>query len=292
MAKIAFIGLGNMGAPMAANLLAANHELTVFDLDNGAVKSLVDQGAMHATSATEAAIGKEFVISMLPAGKHVESVYLGETGVLQAIDKGTTIIDSSTIDAATARKVCKAAIDRDIEMMDCPVSGGVVGATEGTLAFMCGGSDNAFAKIKPILTSMGKNIFHAGDHGAGQVAKCCNNMLLSVLMIATSEALKLGEDQGLKPATLSEIMLSSSGKNWTLENYNPCPNIMSKVPSSNDYQPGFMVDLMCKDLGLAMETAEQTHSKIPMGELAKKIYFEHKDNGNGMLDFSSIFKIF
>lgn len=288
MATIAFIGLGNMGGPMAANLLKAGHQVTVFDLMPAAVEELTAQGASSAASAVEAVTGVDFVISMLPAGKHVEAVYMGENGLLDAVSNTTVIMDSSTIDAATARKVGAAAKDKGIGFMDTPVSGGVAAAAAGTLAFMCGGDAATFEQGKPILEAMGKNIFHAGDSGAGQVAKICNNMLLSVLMIGTSEALRLGADNGLDASKLSEIMLASSGRNWSLEVYNPYPGVMENAPASNDYQPGFMVDLMCKDLGLAMETAIQSASSTPMGALARSLYTAHQSQGNGQLDFSSI----
>lgn len=288
MATIAFIGLGNMGGPMAANLLKAGHKVTVFDLVPAAVAELVAQGAGSADTAVAAVKDVDFVISMLPAGRHVESVYLGENGLLGAVKKTTIIMDSSTIDAATARKVGATAKDMGIGFMDTPVSGGVAAAAAGTLAFMCGGDSATFEKGKTILQAMGKNIFHAGANGAGQVAKICNNMLLSVLMIGTSEALRLGVDNGLDASKLSEIMLASSGRNWSLEVYNPFPGVMEKSPASNDYKPGFMVDLMCKDLGLAMETAIQSASATPMGALARNLYTAHQSNGNGQLDFSSI----
>lgn len=290
MAKVAFIGLGNMGGPMAANLLKAGHEVTVFDLVPAAVQELQAQGASSADSATEAAKAVDYVITMLPAGKHVESVYLGDDGLLNTVAPGTVLLDSSTIDVATVRKVAEAANAKGIEVMDTPVSGGVAAATAGTLAFMCGGSEATFEKAKVILQGMGKNIFHAGDHGAGQVAKICNNMLLSILMTGTSEALQLGVDNGLDPSKLSEIMLASSGRNWTLEVYNPYPGVMPNAPASNDYKPGFMVDLMCKDLGLALETAAQSGSNTPMGSKAQELYNAHQEAGNGKLDFSSILK--
>ena len=288
MAKIAFIGLGNMGGPMAENLLKAGHAVTVFDLVPEAVEQLVNAGASSADTSARAVTDAEFVITMLPAGKHVESVYLGEEGLLNHVADGAVLMDSSTIDAGTARKVAEAANAKGIAVMDTPVSGGVAAAAAGSLAFMCGGSAETFAKGKPILEGMGKNIFHAGDHGAGQVAKICNNMLLSVLMVGTSEALQLGADQGLDPNKLSEIMLASSGRNWTLELYNPYPGVMATAPASNDYKPGFMVNLMCKDLGLAMETAEQSNSSTPMGKLANELFSNHAEQGNGERDFSSI----
>ena len=291
MAKVAFIGLGNMGGPMAANLLKAGHSVTVFDLVPAAVQELMDKGASSAPSALEAAKDVDFVVTMLPAGKHVESVYIGEEGLLSHVAPGTVLLDSSTIDVATARKVAEVAKEKGVEVMDTPVSGGVAAAAAGTLAFMCGGSEATFAKAKPILEGMGKNIFHAGDHGAGLVAKISNNMLLSILMTGTAEALQLGVDNGLDPVKLSEIMLASSGRNWTLEVYNPYPGVMPNAPASNDYKPGFMVDLMCKDLGLALETAAASGSNTPMGKQAQALYQQHQEAGNGKLDFSSVLNV-
>lgn len=292
MTKIAFIGLGNMGGPMAANLLKAGHEVTVFDLSADAVAKLQSQGASVAASASEAAKQKDIVVSMLPAGKHVESVYLAEGGILSVVSNETLLIDSSTIDAATAKKVALACADKGVQFIDAPVSGGVGGAQAGTLTFIVGGEKDAFDKAEPILSAMGKNIFHAGDHGAGQVAKICNNMLLSILMCGTAEALQLGVDHGLDPKVLSDIMLQSSGRNWTLELYNPCPDVMENVPSSNNYQGGFMVDLMAKDLGLAMDAALGSQSSTPLGTLARSLYAMHSLQGNGKLDFSSIFQMY
>lgn len=292
MATIAFIGLGNMGGPMAANLIKAGHEVTVFDLSADAVAKLQAQGASSANSASEAAQQKDVVVSMLPAGKHVESVYLADGGILSVVSTDTLLIDSSTIDAATAKKVAQACAAKGVQFIDAPVSGGVGGAQAGTLTFIVGGEDQAFSKAQPILAAMGKNIFHAGAHGAGQVAKICNNMLLSILMCGTAEALQLGIDHGLDPKVLSDIMLQSSGRNWTLELYNPCPDVMENVPSSNNYQGGFMVDLMAKDLGLAMDAALGSQSSTPMGTLARSLYAMHSLQGNGKLDFSSIFQMY
>jgi 3-hydroxyisobutyrate dehydrogenase len=293
MAKIAFIGLGNMGGPMAINLVKAGHQVCVFDLSEQAVAHLVENGAQTQNSAELCVKDAEYVISMLPAGKHVDGVYLSaEHGLINHIAKGALVIDSSTIDAATSQKVAKALLQQGINFIDAPVSGGVGGAVAGTLSFMVGGSKADFTQAKPILENMGKNIFHAGDHGAGQIAKACNNMLLSVLMVGTSEALQLGIANGLEPAVLSNIMSKSSGSNWTLDVYNPCPDVMENVPSSNDYQGGFMVDLMAKDLGLAMDSAVKSQSSTPMGALARSLYAMHAASGNGSKDFSSIFKLF
>jgi 3-hydroxyisobutyrate dehydrogenase len=215
-------------------------------------------------------------------------VYAGDDGLLDQLDSNVTVLDCSTIDAATAREVGAVAKAKGIGFMDAPVSGGVAAAAGGTLAFMCGGEAETFEKAKLILADMGKNIFHAGPAGAGQVAKGCNNMLLAIHMIGTTEALEMGARNGLDPAVLSEIMLASSGRNWSLEVYNPYPGVMETAPASNDYKPGFMVDLMVKDLGLAMEIAEQAGVDNRMGQLAHALYTAHQGDGNGQVDFSSI----
>ncbi|MEE4145756.1 MAG: 3-hydroxyisobutyrate dehydrogenase [Halieaceae bacterium] len=290
MATVGFIGLGNMGGPMATNLVKAGHEVTVFDLSEAACQQLRVAGARVAGSAAAAAVGMDYVLSMLPAGKHVAATYLGENGLLAQLDQTTTVLDCSTIDAATARQVGEAAAALGIGFLDSPVSGGVAAAAAGTLAFMCGGSADTFEKGRQILRDMGKNIFHAGPAGAGQVAKGCNNMLLAIHMIGTCEALEMGARNGLDPKVLSEIMLASSGRNWSLEVYNPYPGVMEKAPASNNYKPGFMVDLMVKDLGLAMEIARQSDFDNPMGQLARELYSQHQQAGNGQMDFSSILK--
>jgi len=288
MAKVAFIGLGNMGGPMATNLVKAGHDVTVFDLVEAACRQLQAAGAAVADTAAGATAGADYVLSMLPAGKHVAATYLGDDGLLARLDKSTTVLDCSTIDAATARQVGEAAAALGIGFMDSPVSGGVAAAAAGTLAFMCGGSAETFEKARLILQDMGKNIFHAGPAGSGQVAKGCNNMLLAIHMIGTCEALEMGARNGLDPKVLSEIMLASSGRNWSLEVYNPYPGVMEQAPASNGYKPGFMVDLMVKDLGLALEIARQSDFDNPMGQLARELYAAHQQAGNGQLDFSSI----
>jgi 3-hydroxyisobutyrate dehydrogenase len=232
---------------------------------------------------------------MLPAGKHVRSLYLGDDnnkGLLDVVSKQALLIDCSTIDADSARLVGAKAAEKGIEFMDAPVSGGTAGAAAGTLTFICGGSEAAYQQAQTVLTVMGGNIFHAGVVGAGQIAKICNNMLLSVLMVGTSESLQLGLDNGLDPKVLSDIMKVSSGGNWTLEKYNPCPDVMENVPSSKDYQGGFMVDLMVKDLGLSQEAAVASNSSTPMGSLARSLYVNHARQGHGRRDFSSIFEQF
>jgi 3-hydroxyisobutyrate dehydrogenase len=290
MAVIAFLGLGNMGGPMAKNLINAGHTLRVFDLSETACAAIAEAGATVSASPAEAATGADVVISMLPAGKHVASVYQGDGGLLQALPRGTLVLDCSTIDAETAKEVGAEAAERGIDFMDTPVSGGVAAAAAGTLAFMCGGTESAFERAKDILSGMGKNIFHAGPAGAGQVAKAANNMLLAIHMLGTCEALEMGARNGLDPAKLSEIMLASSGRNWSLEVYNPYPGVNPNVPSSKDYKPGFMVDLMVKDLGLALDVAKHAGVDNQLGQLALSLYQAHQADGNGALDFSSVLR--
>ncbi|MEW9796833.1 3-hydroxyisobutyrate dehydrogenase [Alteromonas sp. CYL-A6] len=292
MTSIAFIGLGNMGGPMAENLVKAGHKVTVFDLVKASVDALKACGADAAESAAEAVKHAEVVVTMLPAAAHVKGLYLGDEGIIAASSPGTLFIDSSTIDADTAKLVGEAAISQGREFVDAPVSGGVAGAKAGTLTFIMGGAERAVARARTVLAAMGKNLFHAGDTGAGQVAKICNNMLLAVLMAGTSEALQLAIDNGLDPKVMSDIMLESSGCNWTLQKYNPCPGVMEGVPSSNDYQGGFMTRLMNKDLNLAMTAASMSDSATPMAAAAQGLYKLHLRNGNGDKDFSSIFTLF
>src|SRR5450830_363558 len=289
--KIAFIGLGNMGGPMALNLKKAGHDLQAFDLSKPACDKFAAEGLAIAASAAEAVRGVQAVISMLPASQHVESLYLGESGLLAQLPAGTLVIDCSTIAAASAQKVAKAAAALGLPCIDAPVSGGTGGAIAGTLTFMVGGDDAALALARPLLEKMGANIFHAGSAGAGQTAKICNNMLLGILMIGTSEALALGVANGLDPKVLSEIMRRSSGRNWALDVYNPFPGVMDNVPAARAYAGGFGVDLMLKDLGLAAESALASHAAIPLGELSRNLYSLHSQAGSGSLDFSSILNL-
>jgi 3-hydroxyisobutyrate dehydrogenase len=280
-----------MGAPMAQNLIKAGHQLHVFDLSATATAKLAEAGATVAKSAHEAVKGAGTVISMLPASAHVEALYLGEAGILPHIGAGTLIIDCSTIAPQSASKVAQAAADRGLEMIDAPVSGGTAGAAAGTLTFIVGGAVAVLERARPLLSAMGKNIFHAGNSGAGQTAKICNNMMLGILMAGTAEALALGVDNGLDPKVLSDIMSKSSGRNWALELYNPYPGVMDNVPASRGYSGGFGVDLMLKDLGLAAEAAMATKSATPLGELARNLYSMHSNAGAGALDFSSIIQL-
>lgn len=294
MAKVGFIGLGNMGGHMARNLVSAGFEVQVFDLVPDLMASVA--GATPAASAVDAAHNADVLISMLPAGKHVRALYLGadgNAGLLSGMAQDTLVIDCSTIDVATAQAVAAAAQEHGVGMLDAPVSGGTAGAQAGTLTFIVGGAASDLAKGQPLFEAMGANIFHAGIAGAGQMAKVCNNMLLSVLMAGTAEALALGVQNGLDPKTLSDIMKVSSGGNWALNVYNPYPGVMQDVPASNNYQGGFLVDLMRKDLGLAMAAAQASGSSVPMGSLAHSLYQLHKaTNDAGGQDFSSIQHLF
>lgn len=286
--KIAFIGIGNMGLPMAFNLQKAGLNPSVFDLSPKAKETAAQGGLKVATSIEECAKDADVIISMLPASQHVEDLY--NNTLFKVAPKTTLMIDCSTIAPDAARRVQKSAAANGYTMIDAPVSGGTGAATAGTLTFMVGGEKAPFEKAKPVLEKMGKKVFHAGPSGCGQVAKVCNNMLLAIHMIGTCEALAMGKNLGLDPKILSEIMLQSSGRNWSLEVYNPHPGIMENVPSSKDYTGGFGVQLMCKDLNLAAEAALSTKSRIPMGELARNLYELHRSQGWAEKDFSSILK--
>lgn len=295
--QIGFIGLGNMGGPMARNLLGAGHQVAAFDLVAEALAKLSEAGARSGGSPREVVQGADVVVSMLPASHHVEGLYLAPDAdgkcLLDLIGKDTLVIDSSTIAPASARKVAEAARARGIAMLDAPVSGGTAGAEKGTLTFMVGGEAEHLARAKPVLEVMGANIFHAGASGAGQVAKICNNMLLAIHMAGTAEAIALGVANGLDPKALSEIMRRSSGGNWSLEVYNPWPGVMDGVPASREYQGGFLVDLMLKDLALALQAGEQVGSGTPMGSLARSLYaIVRSQHDAGRLDFSAIQKLY
>ncbi|MCW5320237.1 3-hydroxyisobutyrate dehydrogenase [Verminephrobacter aporrectodeae] len=289
--KIAFIGLGNMGSPMALNLHQAGYSVQAFDLSRPACDRLAAAGVPIAADAAASVQGAQIVISMLPASRHVEALFLGDgtrAGLLPLLAAGTLVIDCSTIAAAAARKVADAAHARGVLFIDAPVSGGTGGAVAGSLTFMVGGDAAALERARPVLEKMGANIFHAGGVGAGQTAKICNNMLLGILMAGTSEAIALGVANGLDPKVLSEIMRRSSGGNWALEKYNPMPGVMQTAPAAKGYTGGFGTDLMLKDLGLAQESATAVQAATPLGGLARSLYAAHSLAGNGALDFSSI----
>jgi 3-hydroxyisobutyrate dehydrogenase len=289
MAKIAFIGLGNMGGPMAANLAKAQHHVTAFDLSDAAVKAAVDKGAHRAASAAEAVKGAEIVVTMLPAGKHVRSVY--ETDVLPNVGKGVLLIDCSTIDVDSARHVAALAQKAGLDMVDAPVSGGVGGATAGTLTFMVGGPEAGFAKAKPILEKMGKNIVHTGASGAGQAVKICNNMMLAISMIGVSEAFMLAKRLGLDFQKLFDVASTSSGQSWALTNYCPVPGPVPASPANRDYQPGFTAAMMLKDLMLAQQAANAAGASTPLGAEAAQLFNMFVNSGNAAKDFSGIIKM-
>lgn len=289
--QIAFIGLGNMGAPMARNLLKAGHAVAVCDLNTDAVAALVADGAHPCATPAEAAREAQLVLTMLPAPAHVDKVLSGPDGVLGAIRPGVPIVDCSTIDPASARRLAKLALAQGNELADAPVSGGTGGAAAGTLTFMVGASDALFARIQPVLQGMGKRIVHCGDVGNGQVAKVCNNLLLGISMIGVSEAMALGVSQGMDPKVLADIINASSGRCWSSDTYNPFPGVMEGVPASRGYPGGFGVDLMLKDLGLAVEAARQSHQPLPMGALAQQLYQVWSAQGQGQQDFSSILQM-
>ena len=289
MAKIAFIGLGNMGGPMAANLSTAQHHVVAFDLSDAAVSAAVEKGAHKAASAAEAVKGAEIVVTMLPAGKHVREVY--EKDVLPNVAKGTLLIDCSTIDVESARHVAALAEKAGMDMVDAPVSGGVGGATAGTLTFMVGGSEASFAKAKPILEKMGKNIVLAGTSGGGQAAKICNNMILGVSMIAVSEAFMLAKRLGLDAQKLFDVASTASGQCWALTNYCPVPGPVPTSPANRDYQPGFTAAMMLKDLMLAQQAASAAGASTPLGAEAAQLFSLFVNSGNGAKDFSGIIKM-
>ncbi len=292
MSTIAFIGLGNMGGPMALNLIKAGHRLRVYDINGTAVTAAVEAGASAAAGTADAVDGAEVVISMLPASRHVEGLYLGEDGLLAKIAPGTLVIDCSTIAPAAARKVAAAAQARGLDMLDAPVSGGTAGAAAGSLTFIVGGEEKTLERARPLLEAMGKNIFHVGESGAGQVAKICNNMALGVIMAVTGEAIALGVAHGLDPKVLSQMMAVSTGRSWATEVCNPWPGVLENAPASRGYSGGFGNDLMLKDLGLAAEAATGVGASVPLGELARNLYAMNSNAGNGGLDFSSVVRLF
>jgi 3-hydroxyisobutyrate dehydrogenase len=286
--KIAFVGLGNMGGGMAANLAKAGHEVSAFDLSEAALARAKQQGCAPFTSIVDALAGAEAVVTMLPNGKIVESVYLNE--VLENAPISAILMDCSTIDVETARRVTAAADAKGFDMVDAPVSGGIAAANGGTLTFMVGGTDKAFGRAEQILAKMGKAVIHAGASGAGQAAKICNNMLLGASMIATCETFAMAKKLGLDLQTFYDISSKASGQNWSMTSYCPVPGVGPQSPADNDYQGGFATALMLKDLKLAMEAAQSVHANVPMGERAAALYEAFDKAGSGSLDFSAIIK--
>jgi 3-hydroxyisobutyrate dehydrogenase len=290
MAKVGFIGLGNMGLPMAQNLLKADFAVAGFDLNAQATEKLAASGGNRANSLADACKDVEVVITMLPAGEQVREIYLGDDGVLAAVPHGTLLIDSSTIDVKTARDVAQAAQSRGFAMVDAPVSGGVAGAEAATLPFMVGGDDDAFERARPLLEKMGKTIVHAGGPGNGQAAKICNNMILGTSMIVVSEAFLLAEKLGLDAQKLFDISSKSSGQCWSMTSYCPVPGLVPTSPANRDYKAGFTAAMMLKDLKLAQAAARATHATTPLGAGAAAVYERFVENGDGSVDFSGIIR--
>lgn len=285
MARIGFVGLGNMGGPMVRNLVRAGHAVAVFDIVPDLVARCAEAGAIPAASAAEAARGAELVITMLPAGQHVREAWLGQGGMAAASAPGAILVDCSTIDVATAREVAERC---GRAFLDAPVSGGVMGAEAATLTFMVGGPDEAFRAAEPVLRQMGRAAIHCGGAGAGQAAKACNNMVLAATMIATAEAFVLAETLGLSHQALFEVMSKSSGQSWSLTTYCPVPGPVPGSPANRDYAPGFAAALMVKDLGLAQQAAAETGAATPMGAKALELYRAFVEQGGGSTDFSGI----
>ena len=285
MASVAFIGLGNMGGPMAANLVKAGHKVVAFDLVGASREQARADGATIAESAVASVKGAEVVVTMLPAGKHVLSVW---NEVMPEMKKGALVIDCSTIDVESAKQAHALAARHGIASIDAPVSGGTSGAKAATLTFMCGGEEKAFSTAKPVLEKMGKKIVHCGGAGAGQAAKICNNMILGISMIAVSEAFALAEKLGLSHQALFDVASTSSGQCWSLTSYCPVPGPVPASPANNDYKPGFASSLMLKDLTLAQDAARAAGAATPLGKHAQEIYKEFDATGNGGVDFSGI----
>jgi 3-hydroxyisobutyrate dehydrogenase len=285
MAKIGFIGLGNMGLPMATNLVKAGHAVTGFDVVPAAQEAAAKAGIKIAATAAEAARDEEIIVTMLPNGKLVLNVY---DEILPAAAPGTLLIESSTIDVASARTAHEAAAKAGLASLDAPVSGGVGGATAGTLTFMAGGTEEAFSRAKPVLEVMGKKIVHCGEAGAGQAAKICNNMILGISMIAVCEGFVLAEKLGLSKQALYDVSSTASGQCWSLTTYCPVPGPVPTSPANNDYKPGFAAALMLKDLLLSQEAADTAGAATPLGKHAAEIYQKFVSDGSGGTDFSGV----
>ena len=294
MIRIAFIGAGNMGLPMLRNLLAAGHEVRAYDVSPDALAEAVRAGAGEAVSLADAVTAAEVVITMLPEGRHVRAVYLddgGNDGIVGHAPREALLADCSTIDVASARAVAAAASEAGYEMIDAPVSGGVTGASAGTLTFMVGGSAAGFERAEPILAAMGRNVAHVGGSGHGQAAKICNNMMAGIAIIGASEVCCLGEALGLDPKKLFDVVSTSSGQTWMMDHMHPVPGIVEAAASNRNYAPGFKAALMAKDLGLAQKAAADTGTSTPLGSAAASIYRMLCHNGAGELDCSAVYKL-
>ena len=288
MTTVAFIGLGNMGSGMADNLVKNDYNVLAFDLSEVALAKAKEAGCTIAQSTEQAAAEADIVVTMLPAGKHVQDIYSNQ--ILASVREGTLLIDCSTIDVETAKSVSELAEEKGLKMLDAPVSGGVTAAAGGTLTFMVGGDADAFDKAQGVLGAMGKKIVHAGGHGAGQAAKICNNMLLGATMIATCESFQLAQKLGLDAQVFFDIASNASGQTWSMTTYCPVKGVGPQSPADNDFAGGFASALMLKDLGLAMQGAKGVNAQVPMGELAAKWFEMHCEEGNAGMDFSSIIK--
>jgi len=289
MTRIGFIGVGTMGLPMAANLVKKGFTVTAFDMNPAAVKAATAVGAAAAASAAEAVAGADLVITMLPSSPHVESAFTGDGGVLMAARKGTLLVDMSTIDPAVTRRLAAAAAARGLRFVDAPVSGGVPRATDGTLAIMVGGAPADFEAARPALAAMGANVIHVGEVGSGEVAKLCNNLIAGVAAVAVSEAFRIAEGFGVDPKVITEVISKSSGNTWVMEHMHPVPGLVARSASTNEYRPGFMTDLMCKDVGLAVDAARGLRIPLFVAPAAQQVYRLASSHGLGRKDFTSVY---
>jgi len=289
MIRIGFIGVGTMGLPMATNLLKKGFAVTAYDLNAAAVQAAVAAGMTAAASAAEAVAGADIVITMLPSSPHVESAYLGDGGVVNAARKGTLCVDMSTIDPAASRRVAAAAAERGVRFVDAPVSGGTPRATDGTLAIMVGASPEDFQAALPALQAMGANVFHVGPVGSGEVAKLCNNLIAGVAAVAVSEAFRIAEGFGVDPKVVTDVIAKSSGNTWLMEHMHPVPGLVARAASTNGYAPGFMTDLMCKDVGLAVDAARALRIPVFVAPAAQQVYRLASSHGLGRRDFTSVY---
>src|SRR5262245_6987393 len=289
MTRIGFIGVGTMGLPMATNLVKKGFTVTAFDLNADAVKSAAAAGMTAAASAAEAEAGAELVITMLPSSSHVEKAYTGDGGVLAAAKKGTLCVDMSTVDPAVSRRIAASAAERGLRFIDAPVSGGVTGATDATLAIMVGGAAADVEAARPALSAMGTNVIHVGAVGSGEVVKLCNNLIAGVSAVAVSEAFRIAQGFGVDPKVVTDVISKSSGNTWVMEKAHPVPGLVARAASTNEYRPGFMTDLMCKDVGLAVEAARALRIPVFVAPAAQQVYRLASSHGLGRKDFTSVY---
>jgi 3-hydroxyisobutyrate dehydrogenase len=289
MTRIGFIGVGTMGLPMAVNLVKKGFTVTAFDVNPAAVKAAAGAGMGAAASAAEAVAGADLVITMLPSSPHVDSAFTGDGGVLMAARKGTLCVDMSTIDPAVTRRIAAAAVERGLRFVDAPVSGGVPRATDGTLAIMVGGASADVEAARPALAAMGANVIHVGPVGSGEVVKLCNNLIAGVAAVAVSEAFRIAEGFGVDPKVVTEVISKSSGNTWVMENMHPVPGLVARSASTNEYRPGFMTDLMCKDVGLAVDAARGLRIPLFVAPAAQQVYRLASSHGLGRMDFTSVY---